>query len=678
MAKRVLNFSFLLLCLTTLCRAQGTTNVTTNFTWVTSLATEPLAVVADGPRGAYVLAKGNALTLLDSKGRERWKQTFSDWPTIQRITTSPGGNLIVAGSFTGQFTIGDSTYRLDDASQISTFVAEFDSTHTRRWVTYLLTPKGLMSQPVSLATDAAGAVLVFGRQAGTGIPFLCTLDADGRFVNASTYGAPTIPSPEAVVVAADSRGSARLVITERTRNGSYGILAATAEDTLSWSHYIDEALGSTAFRTYDTAPIDMALDGNDNIQILSNYTLTDRTLGLQIETGQVLLRYDAEGRNRWVKTGVSRADSALATGVLVDKAGAFVAYGGYNGPYDQSTNTYGPADYISLAGYSPDGTLRWTTRVNAPTGTDRLIDAARADNGALFLLGKTTGTLALGTLSVSGTAEQPAYYLTHLQPFVLTPAAASAFLCAGSSAPLSGTYTGYFEQGPVLELSDATGSFTHSQSVGNVPIGVAGTLFNASSFTLTVPLPASLAAGTGYRLRAVSALPHYLGDPLSVTVGESPAIPAVAQAGEELVASTSGVSGLTYQWYTNSRQPVAGATNPRFRPTGGGAYYVVASSNGCSSLPSEALNYIITATEAETNTVTVYPNPATDRLWVRWSTGGAAGQLTLTDLTGRILRRQQQTGELTEILVSEFPAGLYLLTLRAENQPTQVRKVWVK
>ena len=678
-ANRIPKLIIMLLCLTSFCRAQVTTNVTTNFTWVTPLLSEPLAVVADGPRGAYVLSTGNTISQLDTKGRERWKRTFTNLPPIRRIATSPDGSLVMVGEFTGQFTVDDSTYRLGNASQSSTFVAQFDSTHTRRWLTYVLTPKGLMSQPVSLATDAAGSVLVFGRQADTGIPFLCNFDSDGRFVDATTYGAPTIPAPLAVAVSADSRGGARLGITERTRSSSSGLLVATDQDTIRWQTYLDEILGSNAARSYDTSPIGLALDKADNLLLLSNYTLTDRTLSRQIESGQALLRYDTNGKNQWVKTGVTRPDSALATGVLVDQAGAFVVYGGYDGPFDQATNSYGPADYISLAGYAPNGNVRWSTRLNSTTGNDRLINAARSNDGSLLLLGKTTGTLNLGTLSVSGTSAQPAYYLARLQPFILRPTTSPTVLCAGSSVPLSGTYAGYFEEGPVLQLSDAQGSFAKSQTVGNVPVGVPGNLFNVSSFTVTIPLAGSLVAGTGYKLRAVSPLPNYLGDPVSVTVGTAPAIPGVTQTGDELVASNNpNTSGITYQWFTNSRQPVAGAINSRFRPAGAGAYYVVTTSGGCPSLPSEALNYIITATEPSLNTITVYPNPASNQFRVRWLNNGATGQLALTDLLGRTVCQQSQTGEVTELNVSELEAGTYLLTLRAEGIKTQVRKVQVR
>lgn len=105
---------------------------------------------------------------------------------------------------------------------------------------------------------------------------------------------------------------------------------------------------------------------------------------------------------------------------------------------------------------------------------------------------------------------------------------------------------------------------------------------------------------------------------------------------------------------------------------------MVTTSGGCPSLPSEALNYIITATEPSLNTITVYPNPASNQFRVRWLNNGATGQLALTDFLGRTVRQQPQTGEVTEFNVSELEAGTYLLTLRAEGIKTQVRKVQVR
>lgn len=672
MRKRI----YVLLLCALLFRTAGWAQITSRFTWTKALPAQPLAIATDGPRGAYVLLKGNTILQVDAQGRERWRETYADWPAIQRIATSPTGQLVLAGSFTGQFTVGDSTYRLAEDYETSTFVVQLDSSHARRWTTYVITPDGLMSQPNSLALDPSGAVLAFGRQAGSGVPFLCRFDADGRFVGSRVYGAPVVPAPDAVAMTTNSQGIALLGITERTRASSSGVLALATDDSLYWKTYVGESLGHSPERSFDTAPLDIAVDRRDNTVVLSNYTLTDRTAGLRIENGQALLRFDATGKNTWLKTGVVRADSAVATGVMADPAGAFVVFGGYQGTYTPETGQFGPDDYISLAGYAPDGSLRWMTRFNAPTGNDRLVDVARAANGSLLLLGSTTGTLS--SLSVTGTSDAPAYFLSTLQPFDLQPTAAPAILCAGSQTTLKGTYAGYFEQPLTLQLSDAQGSFMNAQTLTNVPIGVPGSLFSANSLDVTVPVAGSVALGTSYRLRAMSSLPEYVGDAVSVTVVQAPAIPAVQQVGDELVASTTATAGLTYQWYTNSRQPVAGATSARFRPTQQGAYYVVAQSGGCPSLASEALQYLLLASEPTiTADVTIYPNPTTDRLSVQW-VGVTNGQLELTDLTGRTLRQQARTGDVTEMSLRELGTGLYLLNLQADGQPRQVRKVMVR
>ena len=52
--------------------------------------------------------------------------------------------------------------------------------------------------------------------------------------------------------------------------------------------------------------------------------------------------------------------------------------------------------------------------------------------------------------------------------------------------------------------------------------------------------------------------------------------------------------------------------------------------------------------------------------------------LMLTDMRGRQVRRQPQTGAVTVVMVNELPTGVYLLSLYADGQSTEVRKVWVK
>ena len=183
-----------------------------------------------------------------------------------------------------------------------------------------------------LPSDGSGAVLVYGREDETGVPLLAQFDGDGRFVQAQTYGAPTIPPTDPGTIAADSRGNGRLTLTERSSRSTYGVIAATNEDTLRWQTYLHGALGADAAKRYDTQPIGLALDRQDNAVVLANYALRDRLTGGTIENGQLLLRYTGDGQNQWVKTGVTRADSAVGSRLTVDPSGAFVVAGGYDGP----------------------------------------------------------------------------------------------------------------------------------------------------------------------------------------------------------------------------------------------------------------------------------------------------------------------------------------------------------
>jgi hypothetical protein len=656
--------------------------LTTKFTWSVSLPGQPVAVASDGPRGAYVLLKGNTVLQLDPQGRQQWKQTFADWPTIQRITTTPTGQLVLAGSFTGQFTLGDSTYYLAEAYHTSTFIAKLDINHAKQWVTYVISPDGLMRTPTSLATDATGAVLALGIKADGGNPFLCRFDSDGRFTGSRVYGGPSVPPPNGIAMTTNSQGMALLSIAERTRTSSSGVLALVTDDSLYWRTYMGESLGNTEARRFDTQPLGIATDRRDNTVVLANYTQIDQLLGSRVESGQALLRYDANGKNTWLKTGVVRPDSAVAAGLVADPAGAFVVFGGYEGTYTPELNQYSTEDYISLAGYSPEGNLRWTTRLNATNGNDRLLNVARAENGSLLLLGSTTGTLS--SLSVTGSAAAPAYFLANLQPFELQPVADAkpVVLCAGSQTTLRGQYAGYFEQPLTLKLSDAKGLFADdpqkAQALATISIGVPGNLFSVNNFAVSVPVASSQPMGTGYRLRAVSGLPEYIGASVSVTVAQAPGIPAIEQVADELVVSTAATPGVTFQWYAAGSTPVAGATSARFRPTQPGTYYAVAMRDGCASLASEALNFIVLANEP-TPEITVYPNPTTDHLLVQWPAAiGTNGTLELTDLNGRTLQQKPRTGEVTELSVRDLPTGLYLLNLNAEGQQRVVRKIMVR
>ena len=78
-------------------------------------------------------------------------------------------------------------------------------------------------------------------------------------------------------------------------------------------------------------------------------------------------------------------------------------------------------------------------------------------------------------------------------------------------------------------------------------------------------------------------------------------------------------------------------------------------------------------TDHGTEAVTVYPNPAVERLCV--VSDEAVEQVEVYDMTGALLLRQAASGSKFSIDVHALPAGVYLLTLRTKDKVTPQRFV---
>ncbi len=122
----------------------------------------------------------------------------------------------------------------------------------------------------------------------------------------------------------------------------------------------------------------------------------------------------------------------------------------------------------------------------------------------------------------------------------------------------------------------------------------------------------------------------------------------------------------TYMWYS-----------PAIRD-----YLMVISAltvNGSSTTNSAGYRTGVTAVEdpaASQDFFTVSPNPAADRLAVRWN-GADDAQLTLTDLTGRtLLRAAGHSG--STLAVDALPRGLYILRVRDESGAVYSQKVTLR
>ena len=646
------------------------------FDWVRPLPGEPVGTAIDGARNTYVLTAGNTLLQVDRLGRERWRQTFSNWPAITKLTTDRAGNLLLAGPFTGAATVGDSAFVLAQAYTSNTFVAKLDSTHRLLWTRQVPGPDYL-DYPAGIKTDSLGYVYVLGARASG--PVLVQIDPFGQRFEKQRLFYLVQPSPLPTSLDTDAAGDVVATLTQVGRSASYGIAQKISFGSTAWSRYVDEGLPPTA-GFYNTSTVQVKIDKARNSYVLSNYSLPDPTNAKPLESGQGLLKLDDNGNTLWQKSGPYVADSARAQGLLVDPAGVAITYGTYTGKFIAGSFPirYTTDDYIGLTQYAPNGDLRWNTQFGSPTGNDKLYQAEPDASGALLLTAMTTGPITLGAQSISGTADAPAYYLAKLQPARLQPDSTRRLLCIGSSIALPGWYSGYFDQELVIQLSDGAGRFDQPTVAGRIPIGISGNYFPGPVVAPALTLPANLPGGTGYRLRVVSAVPLYIGEPMAVTVSQAPAPPVIRQTGDAFVSDAA----VGNQWFTAARQPIAGATNPTYKPTQAGQYYAVVTVNGCPSPPSELLTFLITAidpTPAAADLV-IYPNPATDRVRVEWTgvTATAQADVLLYDSTGRLCRRVNRSGEATDLWLNDLPAGSYIVSVQVDGRRVNSRRLLIR
>lgn len=667
---------FTLICAGTWYPGESVGQTINQFDWVRPLPGEPIRTAIDVQRNTYVLTTGNTLIEFDTRGRERWRQAFPTWPAIRQLTTDRSGNLLVAGSFNGLATVGDSTFNLANPFTPNTFLAKLDSTHRLLWTRQVPGPDYL-DYPAGLKADSLGYIYVLGARVSG--PVLIQIDPMGNRFDKQPLFSLVQPAPLPTSLDIDTDGNVVATLTQTGRSVSLGIAQKIILGITAWSRYVDEGLPS-ASGTYNTNAVQIGIDRQRNSYVLSNYALPDPSSGKILETGQALLKLNASGDRVWQKSGPAVADSAQATGLLVDPAGVAITYGAYGGRFiaGSSPARYSTDDYIGLTQYAPAGDQRWTTRFGSGTGNDKLYQVNRDASGALLLTAGTTGPLTLGTLTVNGTEAAPAYYLAKLQPAQLRPDPARTILCLGSTVTLPGQFAGYFDQELTIQLSDASGSFDKPTTIGRLPVNTPGNYFPGPVAAPVLTLPASTSMGAGYRMRVVSAVPVYSSEPTAVTLNVAPMPPLIVQVGDDFVSDA--VTGN--QWFTADKQPVPGATNANFKPSQAGQYYAVSTVNGCPSPPSELLTYLITALEPTPPAadLVIYPNPATDRIRVEW-TGvppGVSAEVLLYDTNGKLCRRINRVNAATDLWLTDLSAGFYLVSVRVEGRQLNSRRLLIR
>jgi uncharacterized repeat protein (TIGR03803 family) len=162
--------------------------------------------------------------------------------------------------------------------------------------------------------------------------------------------------------------------------------------------------------------------------------------------------------------------------------------------------------------------------------------------------------------------------------------------------------------------------------------------------------------------------------PVSKSFCIAPAKPVItlSNSGSDKITLTSSAA-VGNQWYRNDAL-IDQATGTTLTVTAPGAYKVQATVDVCSSAFSDNQAVVVTGdlTPAAVP-LQLYPNPADRQLTVRFPSDGTVTTVTVYDVTGRLVDTQTVQGKEAQFLVTNYPAGLYVIKVQQAQGVTTAR-----
>ena len=159
-----------------------------------------------------------------------------------------------------------------------------------------------------------------------------------------------------------------------------------------------------------------------------------------------------------------------------------------------------------------------------------------------------------------------------------------------------------------------------------------------------------------------------------VYVNSTPPPPIISQVGNTLYSS----SAFGNQWYNTSKSLIFGATSQTFSPQTSGDYYVVVTVGQHTSGTSGIFHFILNSlSETDIYKMSIYPNPATNSLTINLSQlqGLQNATVIIYDIQGKQLLHENISQSQTQIDISSFAKGIYIVKLQTDKECLQSKFV---
>jgi uncharacterized repeat protein (TIGR01451 family) len=239
--------------------------------------------------------------------------------------------------------------------------------------------------------------------------------------------------------------------------------------------------------------------------------------------------------------------------------------------------------------------------------------------------------------------------------FTLVQPTALSLTATSTDATCYGTATGLIQ----LTVTGGTGNYTYQWNVpdvgnGPLPAGTySATVTDANGCTIsttqTITEP-NLLAGT--------------------TIATDESVCGAADGAIE-ASITGGTGPYTYEW--SNGQTTAAATSL----TADLYTVTITDANGCVSTLGNTVSCITSIGNANLAQISIYPNPATNLLYVNVPVGNNY-TISIHDVAGRLIKEQNLTQQLTELYLGDIVQGMYTVEVKTQQGITKVERLVVR
>lgn len=414
----------------------------------------------------------------------------------------------------------------------------------------------------------------------------------------------------------------------------------------------------------------MAIDNNDKIYVSGRYrgdSLYFRgsdTLRSDEFYAYYLAKYNTSGTTEWVRGFDTDNADQYRLNMATDQNNNVLIAGIASGAWRYNSDTLfsfsSPTTVVVTM--SDQGTI---TRVDSITGYAGIADIATDLSNNVYAIGNFGSYLRIGdSLHYDSNVRSANIFIAKLehQPIVTLNGINKSSYCVGDSI------TVYFSNDDTVfagsnqfhfEMSDASGSF-----ISPVALGSYTTIAVTDSAKFI--LPASITAGTGYRVRIRSTEPIYYTAPgISFDINNLPTKPTLSANSTQLSANVSGAG--TLQWYKNGTA-IAGATSATFQPQSAGMYTISHTNNaGCTAVSNPLYFTPVSVESIElNNAIMITPNPAHTTVTLQGLKGATV--IEVYDLVGKVVYQQNALELPTETIdISNLSTGNYIIRITYSN-----------